>query len=468
MDIFTEEEIKTIAKDFSLCPFELSLELSLWADCIICDFNYVFDPRVYLRRYFLSNSKNYTFLIDEAHNLVDRSRDMYSASIEKSTYLKLRQMLGNKRSRLSKLASDVKNKFEYFEKKLNPFEGFKWDREKPKEILPLLRKLFLELENWIINFPQSLFIKEWIEIFFSTYWFLNVAEAYDTNYATCINKKDHDTTLKLFCIDPSDRLRMAMERAKSVILFSATITPLSYFARVLGCRDSITKRILPSPFPTRNLCLCVARSISTLYQTRDRTKESLVRTLGTFIETKKGNYMVFFPSYEYLNKILPLYTQGYSHHKILVQKTGMTDDEKQKFLINFDHENDRTLAGFVVMGGIFGEGIDLRGDRLTGAAVVGVGLPGISPERELIKHFFAAQNEPGFQYAYLYPGFNRVLQAAGRVIRSEKDRGAVLLIDTRYTRFQYKSLFPAEWRTHSVGDNTHMKRIFLEFWRTAC
>jgi len=466
LDTFTMEDIAALALDFSLCPFELSLELSLWADCIICDINYAFDPRVFLRRYFTTNSETYTFLIDEAHNLVDRSRDMYSSQIIRSSYLRLKRSLKNKETTLFTLTEDVCKKLKYFGDKLKPQDSFRWDKDKPEELLPLLRRFCLQLENWILDSPRSPRYKDWIDIFFSTHWFLNVAEMFDDNYATCIEKTDRDLRIKLFCIDPSDRLRFAMERAKSVVFFSATITPISYFTKVLGCRDSITKRILTSPFPSQNLCLCVAQSISTLYKKRVSTKDSLTRTLGTFIDTKTGNYFVFFPSYEYMHMILPLYRQAYSHHKIIVQKAGMTEDEKYEFLMNFTHENSRTLAGFVVMGGIFGEGIDLRGDRLSGAAVVGVGLPGLSPERELIKHHFTIHNEPGFQYAYLYPGINRVFQAAGRVIRSEKDRGAVLLIDSRYSQLQYNSLFPKEWRTRCVGNNTHMKRIFQEFWKS--
>lgn len=465
-DTFTMKDITAIALDFSLCPFELSLELSLWADCIICDINYVFDPRVFLRRYFTTNSNAYTFLIDEAHNLVDRSRDMYSSQIKRSSYLKLKQSLKNKETKLFMLAEDVCKKLKCLGNNLKVQDSFRWDKDKPEELLPLLRKFCFELERWILDFPQSRHYKKWIEIFFSTHWFLNVAEMFDENYATCIEKKERELRLKMFCIDPSDRLHTAMERAESVVLFSATITPISYFSKLLGCKNSINKRILPSPFPAHNLCLCVAMSISTTYKKRDSTKDSLMRTIGTFVDTKTGNYLIFFPSYEYMQKILPLYKQAYSHHKILVQKAGMTEDEKFEFLNHFSQENNHSLAGFVVMGGIFGEGIDLQGNRLSGAAVVGVGLPGLSPERELIRHHFTVHNEPGFQYAYLYPGINRVLQAAGRVIRSEKDKGAVLLIDSRYSHLQYNSLFPMEWQTHSVGNNTHMKQILQKFWKS--
>ena len=463
-NIWTMDEIRILAREHKLCPFELSLDLSLWADCVICDLNYVFDPRVYLRRYFLGNPTAYTFLVDEAHNLIDRSRDMYSAEICRASFLKLRRTLKDKQSSLYAINQEIVTAMKKMEEELEPDCSFLWEKDKPDQLLPQLKNFCLELERWIVSHPQAPQYQNWIELFFTTNWFLNVADLYNDNYATRLQREEHDLRLKLFCIDPSDQLKETLEKAKSAVLFSATITPISYFAQMLGCRESITKRILPSPFPPNNLCLCIASNISTLYRNREDTKDSVCRAVGTFIDSKKGNYLVFFPSYEYLHKIHPLYINKYPHHKTLVQKPGMTENEKLAFLDNFAYENNRSLAGFVVMGGIFGEGIDLSGDRLSGAAIVGVGLPGISPERELIKYHFTAQNEPGFNYAYLFPGMNRVFQAAGRVIRSEKDRGAVLLIDSRYMRLEYSSLFTGEWQTRRITNNTHMKRILDRFW----
>ncbi|MGD9345286.1 MAG: ATP-dependent DNA helicase, partial [Candidatus Aminicenantes bacterium] len=269
---------------------------------------------------------------------------------------------------------------------------------------------------------------------------------------------------RLFCVDPSQHLSAALERASSSVLFSATITPLSYFSRMLGCREDVRKRILPSPFPPENLCVLTSQSVSTLYRHRSRTKNDLVRTIGSFLSVKKGNYLVFFPSYAYMEMVFPLYEQMFPQHTLLVQTLGMGEDERLLFLEHFSHENSGTLVGFVVMGGIFGEGIDLVGDRLSGAVVVGVGLPGISLERELIRLHFEDKEMPGFDYSYLYPGMNRVFQAAGRVIRTEEDRGAILLIDTRYALPQYHSLFPPEWQVCFVQNERQIGPILDKFW----
>jgi DNA excision repair protein ERCC-2 len=233
---------------------------------------------------------------------------------------------------------------------------------------------------------------------------------------------------------------------------------------MLGCREDVKKRILPSPFPPENLCVLASQSISTLYRHRSRTKNDLARTIGSFVSVNKGNYLVFFPSYAYLDMVFPLYEQMFPHHTLLVQTQGMKEDDRLVFLDHFSHENNGALVGFVVMGGIFGEGIDLMGDRLSGAVIVGVGLPGISLERELIRIHFEDKQMPGFNYSYLYPGVNRVFQAAGRVIRSEEDRGAILLIDTRYALPQYHSLIPPDWQLRFVQNDKRMGLILDEFW----
>jgi DNA excision repair protein ERCC-2 len=287
---------------------------------------------------------------------------------------------------------------------------------------------------------------------------------YDDNYVTCLEQKGKDLLVKLFCVDPSEHLSTALERANSAVLFSATITPMSYFAKMLGCREDVQKRILPSPFPQENLCLLVSQSVSTLYRRRTQTKNDLARTIGSLVSAKKGNYLVFFPSYAYLDMVVPLYEQLFPHHAMLVQTQRMSEDERLLFLEHFSVENNSTLVGFVVMGGIFGEGIDLMGDRLSGAVVVGVGLPGLSLERELIRLHFEEKQMPGFNYSYLYPGMNRVFQAAGRVIRSEEDRGAILLVDTRYCLPQYNSLFPSDWQVRFVRNEKQMGHILNEFW----
>jgi DNA excision repair protein ERCC-2 len=463
-DEFTRETILEIAEFYEICPFEFSLDMSLWVDCVICDVNYAFDPRVYLRRFFLENSLNGTFLIDEAHNLVDRSREMFSAQIDKASFLELRQKLDNKKSEIYKLAGEI-NSTLLEKKQAHGEDVYAWEQDRPEDLLPLLKNLVLSLERKVTANPQSPLNPFLLDHYFEVNWFCKVAEMYNENYVTCLEKKGRDLTVKLFCVDPSEQLSAALERANSAVLFSATITPMSYFARMLGCREDVQKRILPSPFPPENLCVLASKSVSTLYRHRSHTKHDLAKTIGSLVSAKRGNYLVFFPSYAYMDMVFPLYEQLFPHHTMRIQTQGMSEDERLMFLEYFSHENSSTLVGFAVMGGIFGEGIDLVGDRLSGAVIVGVGLPGISLERELIRVHFEDKEMPGFNYSYLYPGMNRVFQAAGRVIRSEEDRGAILLVDTRYSLPQYNSLFPSDWQVRFVQNEKQVSHILDKFWK---
>ncbi len=462
-DAFTADKITKIARLHQICPFEFSLDMALWVSCIICDLNYVFDPRVYLRRFFLENPIDCTILVDEAHNLVDRSREMFSAKIEKMDFLKIRRLLKNKKSELYRTAGDVNRKMLELKKMLGE-EDSAWQEERPKELMPLLRQFSTSLERWLSSHPELPQTQEMLDYYFSASWFLKVSELYDKNYATCLEKTHQGFSIKLYCIDPSAQLREVFERVNSSVLFSATITPLSYFAQVLGLPESVEKRILPSPFPRENLCILVSDSVSTLYRHRSQTKEALAQTIGSMVDAKKGNYMVYFPSYEYMRMVHPIYDTAFPHHNILMQTHEMREKERVNFLKNFSTENDHTLVGFVVMGGIFGEGIDLVGDRLKGAVIVGIGLPGISLEREMIRHHFSENQMPGFDYAYRFPGLIRVFQAAGRVIRTENDRGTILLVDTRYSHPQYKGLFPQEWQVQETQNSEQIDQILGEFW----
>jgi DNA excision repair protein ERCC-2 len=388
---------------------------------------------------------------------------MYSAKIEKQDFLKLRRLIKNKKSKLHQAAGDVNHIMMEIKKRLGE-ENQAWQEERPDELIQPLRNLSTSLERWLSSHQGTSGTQDMLEHYFAVNWFLKIAELYGKNYATCFENTPRNLNIKLYCMDPSEQLRETFERANSSVLFSATMTPMSYFAQVLGLNDSVETRTLPSPFPRDNLCVLVADSVSTLYRHRSQTKQALAQTIGSMIEAKKGNYMVYFPSYEYMRMVLPLYEGAFPHHKILVQTHEMREGERLSFLKNFSVENEHTLVGFVVMGGIFGEGIDLVGDRLSGAAIVGVGLPGISLEREMICHHFTENQMPGFDYAYRYPGLIRVFQAAGRVIRTENDRGTILLIDTRYSQPQYKELFPQEWNILQTQNHGQIDQILSEFW----
>jgi DNA excision repair protein ERCC-2 len=305
--------------------------------------------------------------------------------------------------------------------------------------------------------------EELLDLYFEVCRFMRVAEGYDSAYSTCLEVNGSDLKLKLFCMDPSSQLKEALTRCKAAVFFSATLTPASYFQKVFGCDEAVKDLILPSPFPRENFCLLISDRISTLYRRRDETKDQVARAAIELVRQKPGNYLLFFPSYEYMTRIHAIVSSQQDDMEILVQTPEMTEGERDRFLGQFKANNGRTLVGFAVMGGIFGEGIDLVGDELTGAAVVGVGLPAICQERELIREHFDQQGA-GFEFAYLYPGINRVLQAAGRVIRSERDRGTVLLIDERFTSARYRGLFPAEWQPIPVRDELELKAALTRFW----
>ncbi len=463
-DAFTRDQIVEAARAYRVCPFEFSLELSLWADCIICDYNYVFDPRVYLRRFFQEENGDYIFLIDEAHNLVDRSREMFSAEIFKQPVLNIRRKLKNELPRIFKSLGRINTWLVKARKKCEKSGNPLAEENLPDDLIPLLRGFLFNTERWLSRNIKTAFRESLLDLYFAISGFVRVADQYDECYTTCYEKIGKDLKLKLFCVDPSVQLEKVMSRCQTAIFFSATITPVDYFKQIFGCDQSAHHLILHSPFPGENLGLFISDNISTYYRHRDQTVSQVSRAFTALIEQKKGNYLLYFPSYAYMLKVYNAFTAENPHIETILQTPGMTESQREAFLRHFSKDNLQTLVGFVVMGGIFGEGIDLVGNRLLGVAIVGVGLPGISLERELIKEYFNNTLGAGFEYAYTYPGINRVLQAAGRVIRTEKDRGVVLLIDQRYARYQYKSLLREEWDPVWVQTPRQLTDGLQKFW----
>jgi DNA excision repair protein ERCC-2 len=466
LDALTREQIVQTAKKFKVCPFEFSLDLSWYTDCVICDYNYVFDPRVYLRRFFQEEEGDYIFLIDEAHNLVDRSREMFSAEIFKQPILDLRRRLKNELPHVFKSLGRINAWLVEARKKCAESGKPLAEQNLPDDLIAFLRGFLFISERWLAQNIKTFFRDEFLNLYFTVSGFIRVAEQYDQSYACCYEKIDKDLKLKLFCVDPSVHLEKAMRRCQSAIFFSATLTPMDYFRNILGCDPTAHYLILNSPFPHENLGIFISDQISTYYRHRDQTVSQVSRIISTLIEQRKGNYLLYFPSYAYMRKIYDAFKTCNPQTDTILQAPGMLESQRESFLKRFSQDNPQTLVGFAVMGGIFGEGIDLVGDRLLGAVVVGVGLPGISLERELIKEYFSTTLSAGFEFAYLYPGINRVLQAAGRVIRTENDRGVVLLIDQRYGRFQYRTLLREEWNPVWVQDVSQLAAALQKFWNS--
>lgn len=462
---FTREIVERYSQKHMVCPFEFSLDLSLWADCIVCDYNYVFDPRVYLKRFFQVNTTgDYTFLIDEAHNLVDRSREMFSAEISKSPFLKLKKTYNEKRTGIYKALSKLNTMMIEMRKKCET-EGYYIQTEEPKEIYTLLRKFIKEAETLLSENNKSKEHDELLEVYFNVLAFLKIAEFYDNRYITYLEKHESDVKLKIFCLDPSFLLSEALKRGKSAIFFSATLTPIDYFREILGGDEGSYRMRLSSPFDVNKLCLLVANKISTKYGSREKSYSEIANYIYEVIVQKMGNYMVFFPSYKYMNEVANYFQEMYPGINTIVQSNSMTEEEREAFLDKFKPSTEENLVAFTVLGGIFSEGVDLKGDRLLGAIIIGVGLPQMCLERDIIMNYFKEKNGLGYEYSYMYPGMNKVLQASGRVIRSEDDRGVVLLIDERFSNSYYKKLFPEHWSYYKEVSSVDKLNLYVEdFW----
>jgi DNA excision repair protein ERCC-2 len=462
-DALTREVIETIAEQYQVCPFEFSLELVNWTDCVIGDYNYAFDPTVTLRRLLGEDSGGHALLVDEAHNLVDRAREMFSAQLSKEPMLALRRDLKNDLPRIYRALGRVNAWMAALRRRCLEADGPLIEKNAPDGLIERLRSFAGAAEKWLrMNQPAS-FREALLQFYFDVLTFMRIAEQYSDAYATISENHGKDVRIKLFCIDPSQPLRGCWGNCRAAVLFSATLTPADYFQSVLGCHTDARRLYLVSPFPHDHLAVFVAERISTFYRQRQDSCLSLSRTIAELVMQRRGHYLLFFPSYEYLGMVLEAFQRDFAHIPTIVQTPAMSESDREGFLAHFTEHVERTLVGFAVMGGIFGEGIDLKGERLTGAVIVGVGLPGIGPERELIRDYYDRSLGFGFEFAYQYPGINRVLQAAGRVIRSETDRGVVLLIDQRYGRRPYKALLPQWWRLRPVPPSGFQEQL-VAFW----
>ncbi|MCH5138966.1 ATP-dependent DNA helicase, partial [Clostridiaceae bacterium UIB06] len=465
--IINREVIVKYAKKFSICPFEFSLDLALWADCIICDYNYVFDPRVYLRRFFDTEEEGNAILIDEAHNLVDRAREMFSSELSKHPFLELKKIMKSKDVKIAKALDKINSCMVKLRKQCEVEEKNVYvQKNQIEEIYPFLRRLISQSEEWLTKNNEAEGYEQLLEVYFDSLAFIRISELYDERFITYIEKQGSDVRIKIFCLDPSYLLNECMKRGKAVVLFSATLSPIDYFKKILGGSESDYIIRLPSPFSVDKRKLLIADRISTKYKYRENSSLSIIEYIVAMISAKRGNYIVFFPSYSYMKKVYQEFCEQYPLINTMIQESNMEEEDREKYLSNFSKDNEETLVAFAVLGGIFSEGIDLKGDRLIGTIIVGVGLPQLCLERDIIRDYFKEKNNLGYEYAYMYPGMNKVLQAAGRVIRTEEDKGSILLIDERFNSSSYKSIFPKEWYPNvSVRSVKDIQNNLTEFWR---
>lgn len=477
----TRNVLEAQAEKYRVCPFEMALDVSVWVDGVICDYNYVFDPNAHLKRFFSEGNKGgYLFLIDEAHNLVERGREMYSAEIYKEDILKIKRLVKAEDSRLAKrleecnrLLLEMKRECENYTvlDEVRSAEGNAGYQvvESVSHVALKLMNVFGELERFLEECQDPKKREEVLDFYFQVRDFLNIYDILDENYTVYTElERQGRFKLKLLCVNPAANLQKYLEQGNSTVFFSATLLPIHYYKTLLSVETEDYAVYARSTFPAENRLLLLGTDVSTRYTLRG--KEMYRRIALYILETiraKRGNYMIFFPSYRFMEDVYEFFQierKEEDEIECVLQSQYMGEEAREIFLETFEEDREDSLAGFCVMGGIFSEGIDLTRDRLIGAVIVGTGLPQVCNDREILRSYFDGRKLSGFDYAYLYPGMNKVLQSAGRVIRTEEDRGVILLLDERFLGVRYQGTFPREWsgiQTCRLGD---LSEKLKNFW----
>lgn len=485
-DSFDREVIIEYARKHEVCPFEMSLDMSLWADAVICDYNYVFDPFVYLRRFFADGLKgDYIFLVDETHNLLDRGRDMYSAVLRKENFLELKNTIKeyhpsiaghldkcNKVMLEMKRECDGCTKLTSIEKLINP-----------------LNRLAGIISEYLENHSEGPCRDDILEFYFDISRFLTIYDRVDDHYVMYSEfSEDGSFLVRLYCADPSRNLSECMARGRSSILFSATLLPIQYYKKLLGGTDEDFEMYAKSVFDPDRLGLFIGSDVTSRYSQRSEAQYmNIAGYIHNIVSARSGNYLIFFPSHQFLDEVLACFEDNFLDEEtteLLVQQSFMSEDAREMFLDRFSAGNDldlskvihmdidvvedKNILGFCVMGGIFSEGIDLKYDSLIGVIVVGTGIPLVCNEREILRGYFDEKGLDGFDYAYRFPGMNKVLQASGRVIRTEEDMGVAALLDDRFMQGTYRALFPREWKDYKTVTTGTVKNAVAQFWTGIC
>lgn len=461
------EALLAQAEAFQVCPFEMCLDASLWADAVICDYNYVFDPNVYLKRFFSEGTKGeYLFLVDEAHNLVDRARDMYSASLYKEDFLRLKKVMKNHSLRCAQAMEACNKHLLGFKRQCETYEVLEGISGLAFDLMRLCSAMeeFFQKE---INFPEK---KDVQEFYLELRHFLNMYERMDENY---VAYTEHETQqsfkLKLFCVSPAVNLQECLDKGRSTIFFSATLLPIQYYKKLLSTKEDNYAVYAQTVFGEQQRFLAVGADVSSKYTRRTEGEfQKIASYIHQAAQGKQGNYIVFFPSYKMMGQVWESFLAiggVLGEMDCICQESGMGEREREAFLDAFSVKREKTLVAFCVMGGIFAEGIDLKGKSLIGVLIVGTGLPQISNEREILKDFYQQREGLGFEYAFRYPGMNKVLQAAGRVIRTSEDRGIILLLDERFLEEGYQRMFPREWEHFGRVTVGSVRGEVEKFWQ---
>lgn len=460
----SRQTVEKYAMKHSVCPFEMSLDLSVWADAVICDYNYVFDPNAHLKRFFSeANNKGYIFLVDEAHNLVERGREMYSAVLYKEDFLEVKRCVKEEDKKLAAQLDGVNRLFLSLKRECETYRVM----ESVSHIALKLLHLLTEMERFLEEQEAGEKREKVLELYFQVRAFLYIHDIMDENYVIYSElETDGRFKVKLFCINPAVNLQNYLAQGNGTVFFSATLLPIRYYKNLLSVEEDDYAIYIESSFPRENRLILLGRDVSTRYTRRG---PEMYRKIADYIlctaKSRRGNYIAFFPSYRMLEEVYEFFRQEKGTVEAAAQTQYMSEKEREDFLDLFETEREESFVGFCVMGGIFSEGIDLAEDRLIGAVIVGTGLPQVCSDREIIRSFFDRKNMQGFSYSYLYPGMNKVLQSAGRVIRTERDKGIILLLDDRFQDQRYREIFPREWAGVQICSIPTLQHQLEEFWK---
>lgn len=463
-DEISRRVIEQQAQKHRVCPFELALDTATWVDSVICDYNYVFDPTAHLKRFFSEGAGGeYIFLIDEAHNLVERGREMYSAALYKEDFLELKRNIKLSEPRLARKLDEVNKMFLALKRECETYRVL----DSVSHIALKLMNLLTVMEDYLEEQNDDEKREQVLDLYFQVRSFVNIHDILDENYVIYSELEENGRfKVKLFCVNPAENLQTYLDYGIGTVFFSATLLPIHYYRKLLSVEKDDYAIYAETSFPDENRLLLQGNDVSTRYTMRG---EEMYRRIARYIAEaavgRKGNYMAFFPSYRMMEDVYDIFLEQADGIESVLQMQSMSETQREEFLEQFEYEREKSFVGFCVMGGVFSEGIDLTEDRLIGAVIVGTGLPQVCNDREIIKNYFDAEDGRGFEYAYLYPGMNKVLQSAGRVIRTEKDRGMILLLDERFSRRQYREIFPREWQNCKMCSVNTLKNHMDEFWK---
>ena len=447
-DVMSREVLEAQARKHKVCPFEMALDVSTWVDGVICDYNYVFDPDARLRRFFAEGGAGgYLFLIDEAHNLVERGRQMYSAELCKEDFLSVKKLVKGEAPRFAKRLEACNKILLAMKKECENYKVLDNISHFGIQLMNVLSETDRYLEECVDKEVRETVL----DFYFQVRSFLNIYDGLDENYVIYTEYQENGRfVLKLFCVNPAANLQKCLDKGNSAVFFSATLLPIQYYKRLLSTEKDNYAVYIDSSFDTKKRLLMNGVDVSTRYTMRSREMYQRYATyIFRVVKAKMGNYLIFFPSYRFMEDVYQEFTQllasDEEEMELVIQQKHMDEEEREKFLRAFEMGREKSLIGFGVLGGIFSEGIDLTNEKLIGTLIIGTGLPQVCNEREILKSYFDQKGLYGFDYAYRYPGMNKVLQAAGRVIRTEDDRGVILLLDERFQREKGKEIFPKEW-----------------------